>query len=128
METTLSTDATLSNPFMVERFRHNSNELKKLLRLWVDCPAVVRSNLAPGVAQFSQLSNNAAKYEAVRYPHIFFQFLCNSAILALERGETLDDGTKSSLLTAWTAVQLSIHLTNELVSCSPSDSAYINAC
>lgn len=98
---------------MEERLQYNAKELERLLQLWVDCPAQVRSTLSPGIAQFSELSNEAAKYEEVRYPFIFFQHLCDAAALALERGEALDDGSTSSLLTAWTSVQLSIQITNE---------------
>ncbi|KAL1792272.1 hypothetical protein ACET3X_010023 [Alternaria dauci] len=98
---------------MDERLRYNSEKLQKLLQLWKDCPIQIHSILSPGIARFFELSKKAAKYEGVRYPQIFLEYLCDASILALQRGEALSDWSESSLLTAWDAAQLSISLTDD---------------
>ncbi|CAG5181736.1 uncharacterized protein ALTATR162_LOCUS9809 [Alternaria atra] len=65
--------------------------------------------LSPAPIQFTELSKRSGNYEDIKFRHLYFGFTCDMYICCPQKGQTLQD---SNLITAWNAVQLSTHITN----------------
>jgi hypothetical protein len=84
-----------------------AERLKNLLHIWKDCPGQTREMFAPGVPQLKEMSTKAVNHKGIRYPCLFFGFMCDAYICVLKQGESIEPST---LRTAWNGVQLSIQL------------------
>jgi hypothetical protein len=105
------TSNALSRSYTIEWIlEFTAERLGSLLHIWEDCPGQTREILASGVPQLKKMSTGAVNYKRIRYPCMFFGFMCDANICLLEQGESIEP---SILLTAWNGFQLPVQIVNE---------------